>query len=281
MQVERHDGLPATPPSTPDLSLRESLTTQVATIMQTESSRLNSSAPVSECTLEWTLHELENSLFRLPCKTLQLNSPVIQHIRNQLQGNHDPNPRRGSTGTGAKTCDSPSFDPPHSRYSILKPLSSHPVSSTMGERPTSPRTQCQRSHNTVHGSLRTIFPKASELELDSIHASQIALSYITNVLDPRSPSRSPSLRMPPKPRATLGFQSLTSHSPSETSWFRSRSSSPAIDELLRERMEFVKEGLRDALRGLLVETVQEDLEYAGETLLLAVGEVVRLGEERN
>ena len=146
-------------------------------------------------------------------------------------------------------------------------------------------------------ALRIIFPQAPAALLDSLHATYLALNYISSLpTSPSTPSEHPSTlsskssirsfsSIPPKAIATLGIQ--TPHlSVKRTSWLRSTPPSAEGDTssvnenmtALVERRQNVQISLRILVRGLLGEIEGRRLTKRDESLVRAVGEVVRCGE---
>ena len=257
--------------------------------------------------LPWILNELETSITAFPCAMLQLESPVVQHFC--LYGG-------SSVSCKAETAQvfrrSSLISPPHSRCSPFQPplmSSEHHGRRQTKDWPTSP------TQNPLHA----IFPGAPGPLVGALHATIIALNHISEITTSfpsapptsrltkirRSPavyhvSRSPRrFRGPldlssiaPKARRMLGIARLSRNPLSITH----RSSQVQICESgnepeqlrptkqgLGERVERVRAGLTDMV-GRLVEDIgkrmrEDSSDGRAGTLVMALGEVVRLGDK--
>ena len=252
--------------------------------------------------------ELEAAIYNHPSARLYLDSPIIEHIRSLCK----QNVKRCGTleQSGTRT---PRLAAPHSRYSVFRPLSSHPV--------TPPRhNPCyrgveyeskdrhQKDENTTSApkdtatlaALRVVFPRAPGALLDSLQATYLALNYIASL--PSSgqsplysstyqPSAAPSGLMlssiPRKALATLGIQAAVSSSAGSTSWLRSETPDAEARgmkdddsnlEMHKERVVNLQVSLRICVRSLLGEIEGRRLGKRDESLVRAVGAVVRCGE---
>ena len=250
--------------------------------------------------------ELEAAIYSHPSARLYLDSPIIEHIRSSCKQDTKRCVTSEQDGT-------PRFAAPHSRYSLFKPLSSHPV--------TPPRNNpcyrgveyenkdcLQKDEATIDvpkdtatvAALRVVFPRAPAALLDSLQATYLALNYITSLPSSSQsplysstyqPSPAPSGLMlssiPRKALATLGIQAPVPSPVGSTSWLRSET--PDMEargmkdddsslEMHKERVENLQVSLRICVRGLLGEIEGRRLGKRDESLVRAVGEVVRCGE---
>lgn len=259
-----------------------------------ESSRNSVRTSLRHQSMDWILDELEFTVASFPTVRLQLNSPVIQHLRL-------PNADRLVTGWPLGNAPSPS-KAPHSRYSIFRPLSSHPVT------PQSPQISrdvlLQESDisifNPLHPdphtdptlrALQTIFPNAELPALECLQATYLALNY----LSPSSPSffthprfllPSPGAEcplnistVPAKARAMLGIELSTSIPPTKTLCYHSQMSEHGEDRP-RERIGELVVRLRDVVGDLLDEIGGKRPGLWDYEFLTALGEVIKMGEER-
>lgn len=240
--------------------------------------------------LDWMLDDLEFMAGGFPKTGLQLTSPVIRHLRMQ---------RSGCSGeeSGPRSRISPS-NAPHSRYSIFKPLSSHPV--TPQGSPTSGRTLFQDQNSSLFDpihpkpssinptlyALQTIFPNAAFPVLECLQANYLALNYLSLICPtskPNAPFLSTDLKspcnlsnVPPKARAMLGILS----DPSPTA---SRLHSQILEQggdRTSRRIRRLTVKLRDVIRHLLKDVSGRRMKVWDDAFLRAVGEMVRMGEER-
>ena len=262
--------------------------------------------------IDLILGELEAAINNFPTARLYLDSPVVQYIclLSAAKPSSVQSPCYPSTPLSAA---------PHSRYSIFRPLSSHPVttratpsyrgvqinsaSSTSQARSSrcSPYMSARSpfpDHNPTLSALRIVFPQAPAALLDSLHATYLALNYISSLSlassntcskRPSTPSPKPSVRsfssIPPKALATLGIQTSMPSPAGTTSWLRSATPNDKQDmsnastdtAKLRERRENLQISLRILVRGLLGEIEGRRLAKRDESLVRAVGEVVRCG----
>lgn len=247
----------------------------------------------------WTLDELEFSISSFPDVMLQLDSPVIQHLRldffNCLLRPVLKNPK------------SPSVRAPHSqfstlsRHSIFRPLSSHPTRLCSHQSLESIKPNSKSKHHIDHVShhtfsanptlhaLQNIFPNASIPTLDSLQATYLAHYYLSTApLFTQAKPHSSALTavpnpfislldIPPKARETLGMPTSTSNPPHRASWFKPESLVIG-DDALHLRIEPLVEGLKRMVRDLLGILEGRRLGKKDEVLVRAVGEVIRLGE---
>lgn len=308
-------GYPYTPPNSRVSTPRARSTVRRITSLPSTDPRLRPSPPSNPppvpCSdrVDLIMGELEATVNNYPTARLYLDSPVVQYIR-LLRSQDSGSLRLPST---------PWSTAPHSRYSVLKALSSNPVAPQaapsrggvqyrdtareMGvpDKQSSSQISSQSPYNdskTTMSALRIIFPQAPAALLDSLHATYLALNYISSlpITSPSTPSEHPSTQsskssigslssIPPKALATLGIQ--TPHLPvKRTSWLRSTppsvegdiSSANEIIGALVERKQNVQISLRILVRGLLGEIEGRRLTKRDESLVRAVGEVVRCGE---
>lgn len=253
-----------------------------------ESSRRSIHKTLRHQPLEWILDELDFVVANFPRIRLQLNSSVIHCIRL-------PNMDQMLTEWPLGNALSPS-KAPHSRYSIFRPLSSHPVTSQIPQ--ISRNTNLQKSNPAIFDplhpdpltdptlcALQAIFPNAELPALECLQATYIALNYLSSACSGTLSSVAeaqfpPDLStVPPKARAMLGLKAPTSIPRPRTSWF------------YPQKIELGDEGPRGRIENLVVrlrDMVDDLLEVIGERkpgvwnyeFLTAVGEVVRMGEER-
>lgn len=241
--------------------------------------------------LDWILNELEFMVENFPGVRLQLNSPVIQRLRS-------PNTDRLGTEWRLGNPLSPS-KPPHSRYSLFRPLSSHPLTSRA---PQNPRDVIRQSptlaifdsphpdllSDPTFCALKTIFPNAELPTLECLQATYLALNYLS-LTEPPSCTRRCSLSsspraeypstVPPKARAMLGIQPPSSISPPKTPWFTPETPGLGNDGL-RERIGNLVVRLSDMVGDLLDVIGGRRLGGWDSAFLSAVGEVIKMGEER-
>ncbi|KAI4157229.1 MAG: hypothetical protein L6R39_000734 [Caloplaca ligustica] len=241
----------------------------------------------------WILQELEVLLAEFPVTALRLNSPVIERIRLATSGPAvlERNIPRHRSSTA-----------PHSRYSPYRPV----LNLDTGARSPHPQQPSQPSRNTnrdvTASALRTVFPSARLHHLDSLHATYLALYYVTNLPSSdfaaastsegaaspyyttsaqHSRSSSVASNIPPKARAMLGLEPLAQTSPPPpslaTSWFRA--STPELEPAVKIRLENVELLLETSVRRILVEIEGRSLGEQDDALVRAVGEVVRMGEK--
>lgn len=278
-----------TPPNTRFSSYR--ITESHQSDIYYQSSKSSIRTALQHQPLDWILDELEFVVENFPGVRLQLNSPVIQHLRLPNADRLVTEWRLGNSLSQSKI--------PHSRYSLFRPLSSHPVTSRTSQ---DPRDVIFQNSNlaifdALHPdlltdptfcALRTIFPDAELPTLECLQATYLALNYLS-LTDPPSFTRPCSLSsspraeylstVPPKARAMLGIQPLASIPLPKTPWF-----SPETPELgddgLRERIGNLVVRLRDMVGDLLAVIGGRRLEGWDSAFLSAVGEVIKMGEER-
>ena len=248
----------------------------------------------------WVMGELEAAIHNHPTARLYLDSPIVEHIRSLCSMRSSQAIIQERTCTGR-------FAAPHSRYSIFRPLSSHPIAAQDAQYK-SP-TCCEDRHtkllaspcNTTLFALRVVFPHAPGALLDSLLATYLALNYLTSLpcpvpsascvsASPSSPASSGHAfsSIPRKALATLGIHAPTASPAAGTSWLRSESPDIRGREMKtddsiqqqkeKERMENLQVSLRISVRGLLGEIEGRRLGKRDESLVRAVGEVVRYGE---
>lgn len=257
--------------------------------------------------LSWVLSEIEAAITAFPSAMLQLDSPVIQHLRSC---------RISSTSYKTETAQHlrrPSLTSPlHRRYSPLQP--------SMVSFPHLGRAEPNASPTAASSNpLRAIFPGAPAHLLNALQANTIALNHVceitTSTLSPKLASslakarrssavyrvsRSPRrFRGPldlagiaPKARRMLGFPrrsqgSLSATDPDTVSQPGEHENEavepPSAEHGMRERCEEVRAELMDMSRWLVDEIGRRKKEWRSEgrasTLILALGEVVRLGDK--
>ncbi|KAL8794771.1 MAG: hypothetical protein Q9195_002725 [Heterodermia aff. obscurata] len=249
----------------------------------------------------WVMGELEAAINNHPTARLYLDSPIVEHIRSlcSVRSSQEIIPER--------TCKD-KLTAPHSRYSIFRPLSSHPVAAQDAQ--SKSPTYCKDLHNGLSASpcnatlsaLRIIFPHAPGALLDSLQATYLALNYVSSLPYPvpaapcvsasrfsPAPSGLTFSSIPRKALATLGIQAPTTSPAAGTSWLRSETpdmngremkteDSSVQQQNEKERMENLQVSLRISVRGLLGEIEGRRLGKRDESLVRAVGEVVRYGE---
>lgn len=257
--------------------------------------------------LSWILSELEASITAFPNAMLELDSPVVQHLR------HCHGPSTSYNTETAQVLRRPSIMlPPHSRYSPLQP----PVMSSQHRG----RAQINDSPTSLsQHSLRAVFPGAPAHLLSALHATTIVLNHVceimTSILLPISTSslvktrrcsavdrvsRSPrSLRRPldlagiaPKARRMLGIPrrsrvSLSAAPRSSNSQSGEHENEPEESTLAehdwKERGERVRGELRNMSRWLVEEIGKETNNGGSEgqagALISALGAIVRLGDK--
>lgn len=249
----------------------------------------------------WVMGELEAAIHNHPTARLYLDSPIVEHIRSLCSVRSSQGIIQERTCTGKLAA-------PHSRYSIFRPLSSHPVAAQDAQYK-SP-IYCEDRHtnflaspcNAALSALRVIFPHAPGALLDSLQATYLALNYVSSLPCPvpsascisasrssPAPSGLTFSSIPRKALATLGIQAPTTSPAAGTSWLRSETpdmkgkemkteDSSVQQQKEKERMETLQVNLRISVRGLLGEIEGRRLGKRDESLVRAVGEVVRYGE---
>ena len=207
--------------------------------------------------------------------SLHLSSPVIQKIR--LSSAHTKQRRTPPTI-------------PHSRFSAFGP----PPRSLSSQAPTiHPNSASSAAHITTQMSfyskynptlriLSTIFPYATRSLLSTFHATNLALHYVHNISLPPQHNYPREHGtdipfIPSKARVILGLQMPGPRTPLPSHWVELRGEGMGW----RERIEKVKGGLRRELGRVLRECVGCDLAVVVEEVMVrAVGEVIRLAEQR-
>ncbi|KAL8675235.1 MAG: hypothetical protein Q9168_000355 [Polycauliona sp. 1 TL-2023] len=243
----------------------------------------------------WILQELEMLLADFPIAALRLHSPVIKRLR--------------ATTLGVSVADTPrhrSPRAPHSRYSPYRPLSSHPLSPQSSlhqdQSPSAIWSPSAPQAGPTAFALRTIFPQAGAHQLDALQATYLAYQFIVNLPSSdfaaasdsdaaafpftlsikHSSSSSLVSNIPPKARAMLGLdspvQSPIPFAPSAVSWYRA--TSPELDSDVKTRLENVELLLETSVRKILIEIEGRPLGKAGDSLVRAVGEVIKMGERK-
>ncbi|MCJ1263325.1 hypothetical protein MMC22_003195 [Lobaria immixta] len=241
---------------------------------------------------DWILDELEFTVTNFPRVRLQLNSPVIQHLRLPDADFFVKKWRERNASSPSKL--------PHSRYSIFKSLSSHPATPQGAQ---IPRGFLQNSNLAAFDSLhpdpltdptvcalQTIFPNAELPALECLQATYLALNYLLLTQPPSftppcflpsSPGGKYPLSLstvPPKAREMLGIQPPASNSLPKT-WFNPQTLQSG-DNGLRKRIDDLVERLRDMVGDLLGELGKKRPGMCDNAILTAVGEVIKMGEER-
>lgn len=248
----------------------------------------------------WVIAELEAVIYNHPTARLYLDSPIIAHIRSTSGADTRQRATPEHSHTGKRAA-------PHSRYSIFRPLSSHPVTSQdaacyRGVQYQSPKygKDHQNALSAYQGSatlsaLRVVFPQAPGALLDSLQATYLALNYVSSIPSPAPSPGHPSptssglsfSAIPRKALATLGIQAPMSSPAASTSWLRSetpdvKEGESSTDKNMidnhKERLENLQVSLRISVRGLLGEIEGRRLGKRDESLVRAVAEVVRCGE---
>ncbi|KAL9017385.1 MAG: hypothetical protein Q9185_005263 [Variospora sp. 1 TL-2023] len=247
--------------------------------------------------IAWVLQELEVLLADFPMTLLRIQSPVIQRIRSSIPippvAERSPVRHRSVTAS-------------HSHYSLCRPgadpyagipnaHSDHPPQQTRALR--SPQA------NPTIVALRAVFPSARGYHLDSLYATYLALHYVVSLptsdfaaasalnatasppITSAKHSRSSSMvsNVPSKARAMLGLESAVQISPMvqspAESWFRA--STPELDRGLKIRLENVELLLETSVRKILVEIEGRSLGPVDGALVRALGEIIRMGEQRS
>ncbi|KAL8655513.1 MAG: hypothetical protein Q9210_000819 [Variospora velana] len=247
--------------------------------------------------ITWVLQELEVLLTDFPMTSLRVQSPVIQKIRSSI-----PIP------PVAERCPvrHRSVTPPHSRYSPYRPVvdpNASILNAHSGRPPQQTRASCSTQANPTILALRAVFPSARGRYLDSLYATYLALHYVVSLpasdfaaasalnataspsITSAKHSRSSSMvsNVPSKARAMLGLESPVQISPMlpspAKSWFRASTSE--LDRGLKIRLENVELLLETSVRKILVEIEGRSLGTLDGALVRAVGEIVRMGEQRS
>lgn len=300
------DQVPLTPPNSRLATPRAKSTVRRTSTLSSKALRVESISQVLSTdstdndAILWVIAELEAAIYNHPTARLYLDSPIIAHIRSSSGADtrQRPTPEHSHTGKSAV---------PHSRYSIFRPLSSHPVTSQdaacyRGVQYQSPKyaKDHQNALSAYQGSatlsaLRVVFPQAPGALLDSLQATYLALNYVSSIpitaSSPCHPSPASSglsfSAIPRKALATLGIQAPMSSPAPSTSWLRSET--PDVKEgesstdnnridKHKERLGNLQVSLRISVRGLLGEIEGRRLGKRDESLVRAVAEVVRCGE---
>ena len=245
--------------------------------------------------------ELEVAIHNHPTARLYLDSPIVKHIRSLCSVRSSQGVFQERTRTGKLTA-------PHSRYSIFRPLSSHPVAAQDAQYKSPTYSEDHHTSfpappcNATLSALRVVFPHAPGALLDSLQATYLALNYLSSLPCPvpsascistscssPAPSGLTFSSIPRKALATLGIQAPTTSPAAGTSWLRSETPDMKGREMKtedngvrrqkeKERMETLQISLRISVRGLLGEIEGRRLGKRDESLVRAVGEVVRCGE---
>lgn len=248
----------------------------------------------------WILDELEFLVANFPWTRLQLDSPVIQHIRREFTQSTrsvvaDP---RDALTPMPHSCYST-----HSRDSMLGPLSSHPVRQSGVEGLNAAQvcrlcTRRLRSSHSIHPpssptlrALQAVFPHAASHTLDCVQATSYALAYVSSVdvsyMLPLSMAHAscsqpflsdPCYIVPVKAQETLGPKMCPEASRPGTSWLRPKTLECRDNDISRRRLESLSATLNELLRELLAEIDGRRLGTGDDALVRAVQEMIRLGE---
>lgn len=242
----------------------------------------------------WILQELEVLLADFPRTVLRIQSPVIQRIRSFIS--NPPIVERSPVGQQSATAL-------HSRYSPHRPVA-NPGGSTRKAGLDHPPQRTRASRNIQADptmfALRTVFPRARSNHLDSLHATYLALHYVASLPSSaasasdataspfntsREHSRSSSVvsNVPSKARAMLGLEPPVQISPllPLAAKSRIRASSRELHPGLKARLEDVELVLETSVRKILVEIEGRSLATPNGALVRAVGEIIRMGEQRS
>ena len=261
--------------------------------------------------VEYVVRELEGALNNYPTARLYLDSPIVNYIRLFSAASVSSPQTLCRTPLASAPHSRYSIFRPLSSHSLTpqsapsyRGVQCHGNAATLRVSPSLPSASCASPYfpNSKDGStnsaLRIIFPRAPAALLDSLQATYIALNYISSEpsASPSSvskcsstPSPISSLRsvssIPAKALATLGICTSGRPSAASTSWLRSASPdhqaaamSTNEQRKLKERSEDLRINLRLLIRGLLGEIEGRRLSKKDESLVRAVGEVVRCGE---
>lgn len=255
------------------------------------SSRSSIRTSLRQQPLDWILDELEFTITNFPRLRLQLNSPVIQHLRLPDVDYFIEKWRERYASSPSKL--------PHSRYSIFKSLSSHPATPQSAQIPRDLQNYNLAAFDSLHPdpltdptvcALQTIFPNAELPALECLQATYLALNYLLLTQPPyfTRPSFLPSSpgegyplslsTVPPKAREMLDIQPPTSISQPKT-WFYPQTLESG-DDGLRKRIDDLVARLRNMVGDLLGEFRKKKLGIYDNAFLTAVGEVIKMGEER-
>lgn len=248
----------------------------------------------------WILEELEFLVSNFPLTRLQLDSPVIQHIRREI----------------IYSTRSPCADPPlalqsipHSRYSTrgrdlsFRTLSSRSLRHSSAEgfsnaelcglcsSPSGSPRPIPSSMSTTLYALRTVFPHAASHTLDCVQATCFALIYISSVcfshMVPSAASHVPNptsmlvgtcCNVPNKAREMLGLKVRPEPSSSGTSWLRPQTPEYLDDDQSVGRLESLTRSLTELFRDLLAEIGGRRVGTGDDSLARAVQELIRLSE---
>ncbi len=289
-----HSRAPITPPNSPIES--EGMSSEFSyPQVQIGDSRIPNHGMKRYQPTAWILDELEFLATNFPSTRLQLDSPVIQHIRREM----------------ITIADSPLADPPlawssapRSRYSThcrevkFRPLSNHLEKHGGAERfRNAQRDPCALGLGTNWSTaprtlyaLQTVFPTATSHTLDCVQATSFALAYLSSMQichnrassapnDPGSPTGLPDTyrSVPSKAQEMLGLKMHPAPSYSGTSWLRSQTSERPGDSSWR-RLESLRATLNGVFRDLLAEMCRRRLGREDDAFVRAVQEMIRLGE---
>lgn len=248
----------------------------------------------------WILDELEFMVGNFPSTMLQLDSPVIQHVRRELM-----TATRSSSAVPKPTLHSG----PHSRYSTrhqdgaCRSFSSHSLSHSctegfhgaevcclcppsLGSPSSIPSfTGTSPTSSTLY-ALRKVFPHAPSHTLDCIQATSFALAYVSSVCI----SHDVPLSVPPvlvhsccagtsTTQEKLGPRVHSEPPHSGTTWLRPQTPECLDVEISAERLESLAVSLNELFRELLGEINGRRLGTGNDALARAVQELIRLGEK--
>ena len=249
----------------------------------------------------WILDELEFLVGNYPSTRLQLDSPVIQHIRRQIV-----TAVRSSAGGPQPTL----HHLPHSRYSTRHRDSafpsfwSHSLSHSCAEGfqgtefcglspPSLSSPYCTPSFtstpplSTTLYALRKVFPHAPSHTLDCIQATSFALAYVSSVCSSYDISLSaPSVPVNiycdvrPTTQENLSQNVYSDASRSGTSWPWPQTPEYLNFGISADRLESLTVSLNDLFRKLLTEIDGRRLGTGDDALARAVHELIRLGENQ-
>lgn len=249
--------------------------------------------------MAWILDELEFLVGNFPSTRLQLDSPVIQHIRREItnaarSSSADPQLSlhpipRSRYSTRSRDTAFGSFSSHSLRHSSAEGFSSAEVCGmcpplfgspySISPPPSTP------SMSTTLYALRTVFPHASSHTLKCVQATSFALAYVSSVCTSHVvPSFAPPVlantycAVPPKAQEMLGLKVHPDPLRSGTSWLRSQTPECFDDERSAQRLESLTVSLNKLFRELLTEVGGRQLGTGDGPLARAVQEMIRLGE---
>lgn len=144
-----------------------------------------------DSSITWILQEFEVLLAHSPTATLRLDSPVIRRIRGTT-----------SDVSAGNSAGHRYFIAPGSRYSLYRPVSSHPISNESylhtDQSPRAIYAPSAPQADPTALALGNILPQARPHQIDSLQATYLALQFIVDL----PLSMASSSDVPPSPFTT-------------------------------------------------------------------------------